>query len=241
MAQTIASDLEYSFDGTRMIGRRFAPVGAGDVPGVLVIHAAHGLGDQVLGCAERVAALGYAVLAIDLWGDRKQITNPAEIGPMLGAFNSNPEMWMGRIEAARKALIASGNVDADRVAVMGYCFGGSSSIEFVRSGASIAGAVSFHGGLDNVGDDFTRAAMDARVLILTGAEDPLASAADLARIETGMSAVGLNWETNVYANTKHGFTEPDLGPRPPFAAYNAIADRRSWSAMSAFFADLFAH
>jgi dienelactone hydrolase len=91
MAQTIASDLEYSFDGTRMIGRRFAPVGAGDVPGVLVIHAAHGLGDQVLGCAERVAALGYAVLAIDLWGDRKQITNPAEIGPMA---MSMPIVWL---------------------------------------------------------------------------------------------------------------------------------------------------
>lgn len=240
MTRLIESDLEYFHDGARMIGRRFAPEGQGDRAAILVIHAAHGLGEQVLDCARRAAELGYAVLALDLWGERRQISDPAEIGRLLASFNADSAMWMGRIEAARQALMASGGVDAGRIAVMGYCFGGSSALEFVRAGGAVAAAVSFHGGLDNVGDDFSRAAKDARVLVLTGAEDPLASAADLGRIEAGLSAAGLDWEVNVYAHTRHGFTEPDHGPRPPFAAYNAIADRRSWSAMRDLLADIFA-
>lgn len=234
MPQTIASDLEYSYEGARMIGRYFAPEGASDLPGVLVVHAAHGLGDHVLGCAQRIAELGYAVLALDLWGERRLLTDPTEIGPALGRFSSDHGMWMGRVEAARQALVASGAVDAGRIAVLGYCFGGSTALEFVRSGGDVRAAVSFHGGLDTVGDDWSLAGADGRVLILTGADDPLAPEADVRRIEAAMSEAGIGWETNLYGGARHAFTEPDHPKRPPFAAYHAYADIRSWSAMRDF-------
>lgn len=238
MAQRLDRDLEYSFDGARMLGRLFDPVGPASGAGMLVVHGAHGLDDHVANCAARMAELGHAVLAVDLWGERRLLTDPAEIGPMLGRFADDRALWMGRIEAARQALAAATGVN--RLGIAGYCFGGSSALEFLRTGGDVAVAVSFHAGLDTVGEDWSKATTGAVVLISTGAEDPLAKADDLARIEAGMTAAGVAWETNIYGGTKHAFTEPDRPGAPPFAAYDARADRRSWAAMRDVLAMAFA-
>lgn len=232
MANGTGRDLEYFQGGTRMLGRLCDPVGDASGAGLLVVHGAHGLGDHIADCAARMAGLGHAVLAVDLWGDRKLLTNPAEIGPMLDRFASDHAMWMGRLEAARMALAAA--TGAQKIGIVGYCFGGSSALEFVRSGGAVDAAVSLHGGLDNVGDDWSSATRTASVLICTGAQDPLAKPEDLSRIEAGLSQAGIGWETNLYGGAKHAFTEPDRPGSPPFAAYDARADRRSWAAMSDF-------
>lgn len=232
MAQGPNRDLEYFHDGNRMLGRLFEPAAAQSGAGLMVVHGAHGLGDHVSSCAARMAGLGHAVLAVDLWGDRKLLTNPADIGPTLERFGNDRTMWMGRLEAARQALVAATGVR--KLGMVGYCFGGTSALEFVRSGGSIDAAVSFHGGLDTVGDDWSSATRTASVLICTGAQDPLARPDDLARIEAGLSSAAIAWETNLYGGAKHAFTEPDRPGAPPFAAYDARADRRSWAAMSDF-------
>lgn len=232
MPQNNGHDLEYFHNGVRMLGRLFDPVGSASGAGVLVVHGAHGLGDHVSACAARIAELGHAVLAVDLWGDGRQLTNPDDIGDMLGRFSADPALWMGRLEAARQALVSASGVG--RLGMVGYCFGGSSALEFVRSGGAVDAAVSFHGGLDNVGDDWTGAAQAAAVLICTGADDPLASSAELSRVEAGMTSAGLCWEVNRYGGAKHAFTEPDRPGAPPFVAYHAEANRRSWAAMADF-------
>lgn len=232
MPHNTGRDLEYFHDGTRLLGRLFEPVGSASGAGVLVVHGAHGLGEHVADCAARISELGHVVLAVDLWGDRRQLSNSADIGEMLSRFNADPALWMGRLEAARQALVSASGVS--RLGMAGYCFGGSSALEFVRRGGAVDAAVCFHGGLDNVGDDWTGAAQAAAVLICTGAEDPLASQTDLSRVEAGMASVGLCWEVNRYGGAKHAFTEPDRPGAPPFAAYDRQADRRSRSAMVDF-------
>ncbi|GGO38444.1 carboxymethylenebutenolidase [Gemmobacter aquaticus] len=230
-------DLAYSHDGCEMRGLFHVPHGASNLPGVLVVHGAHGLGDFIRASSERLAREGYAVLAVDMWGGRKLLTDPALIGPQLGAFVQDRGMWMGRLAAAQAALATQPETDAARIGAIGYCFGGASVLEMLRTGAALAGVVSLHGGLDVVGDDWA-GAQPGEALICTGADDPLASPTDLARITAGMGRAALDWQADVYGGTLHGFTEPDAPGRPPFARYNARADRRSWAATVGFLAEV---
>ncbi|EUB99189.1 dienelactone hydrolase [Rhizobium sp. CF080] len=241
MTQLQRQDIEYFHDGVRMVGAFRSPANDGrSRPGVLVVHGAGGLNEHVIGCAERIAALGYAVLAIDLWGDRRLLTNPADIGPMLGRFAGDRGLWMGRFEAARVALASQPGVDEARIGAVGYCFGGATVLEHVRTAGRLQGVVSFHGGLDLVADDWSSAGRGTAVLICTGAEDPMAKPADLDRVQHAMTGAGIRWEADLYSHAKHAFTEPDRPGMPPFAAYDARADRRSWNAMRSFFEEVFA-
>lgn len=239
MGAVTARDLTYSYEGVEMCGRFYVPTGLGQRPGILMIHGAHGLGEFIKTAAERLSAEGYAVLAVDLWGGRELLTDPSSIGPRLGAFASDRAMWMGRVEAARAALVTQSEVDGAKVGILGYCFGGSTALEFARIGGAIKGAVSFHGGLDIVLDDWGPQSR-GKVLMCSGGADPLAKPEDLARLQLAMSHAGIDWETDVYGNTRHAFTEPNRPNQPPFAAYDLRADRRSWAAMTGFFAEIFA-
>ncbi|WP_180899750.1 dienelactone hydrolase family protein [Martelella soudanensis] len=205
-------------------------------PGVLVVHGAHGLDDHVVSSSRRIAALGYAVFAVDLWGERKQPKGPDEFGPLLGRYAGDRDYWFSRIDAACAALAGQPETDATRIGAAGYCFGGASVLEYVRMGGRIAAGVSLHGGLDMVADDWSRAVAGTGILIATGADDPLAKSEDRMRIENAMSAAGIVWETDLYGGVRHAFSEPDTPATPPFAAYDAHADRRSFQAMTAFFA-----
>ncbi|ODT83671.1 MAG: hypothetical protein ABS76_01765 [Pelagibacterium sp. SCN 64-44] len=239
MGAVAARDLAYGYGGAEMLGRFFIPEEQGERPGILVLHGAHGVDGFILSRAERLAGLGHAVLAIDLWGGRELVSDPAAIGPRLGAFAGDRDMWMGRIEAARTALVAQPGVDNSRIGALGYCFGGTGVLEFARRGGAVKGVVSFHGGLDMVEDDWSGQA-GASVLICTGAADPMARQEDRVRVEAGMSAADVAWETNLYGGVKHAFTEPDHPGQPPFAGFDARAERRSWVAMREFFQDVLA-
>ncbi|MBD9527497.1 dienelactone hydrolase family protein [Paracoccus sp. PAR01] len=234
----IAEDISYSQDGLTMSGRFVAPDGSRGLPGILLVHGAHGLNGFILGIAERLAGQGFATLALDLWGGREQIADPARIGEKLGACVRNPAGWMARVEAAHAQLAARPEVDRTRIGALGYCFGGTSVLEYARIGGAVAGVVSFHGGLDLVSDDWG-AQSRGPVLICSGHADPMAKPEDISRLTAAMSAAGVAWELDLYGGVKHAFTEPDAPGRPPFAAYDARADRRSWAAMSTFFNDIF--
>lgn len=222
-----------------MIGRFFASSANAPAPGVLVLHGAHGLSSQIEACAARIAARGYSVLAADLWGSGRLINDPAEIGATLGRFAGDRAMWARRVEAARIALLAEPSVDASRIAAVGYCFGGTSVLEFVRMGGELKGGISLHGGLDLIADDWGGARPGSKVLVCSGDEDPMAAPSDRARVLGAMSKGGVTWELDLYSHTRHAFTEPDRPGAPPFAAYNAVADRRSWIALGTFLQEVF--
>jgi dienelactone hydrolase len=186
--------------------------------------------------AQRIAELGYTVLLGDLWGEGKIPAGEDEIGPLIGELASNRELWTGRVRAGHEQLLAQEEVADAPVTAVGYCFGGSSVLEYVRVGGRVDGAVSFHGGLDLVGTDWAAAHTDASVLILTGAEDPMAPQTVVDALQDSMSAARLDWEVASYGATKHGFTNPhaDKAGRPDAIAYNVRADRRSWNAFTLF-------
>jgi dienelactone hydrolase len=227
--------LHYSHAGTELIGYLVAWPET-KRPGVLLIHDALGVSEQMKAIAQRIAELGYTVLLADLWGDGKVPAGVDEIGPLIGQLASNRELWTGRVKAGHEQLLAQEQVAGGPVTAVGYCFGGSSVLEYVRVGGGLDGAVSFHGGLDLVGTDWSAANADASVLILTGAEDPMAPQDVVDALQQSMSVAGVDWEVASYGATKHGFTDPhaDKAGRPDVIAYNARADRRSWNAFTLF-------
>lgn len=235
MKQAIQESIEYFHNEARLLGYFSQPEGEKS-PGVLLVHDAFGITDFIKGIAQKLSGEGYAVLAADVWGDGKVLSSESEIGPMIGQFASDRHSWMGRLQAARETLAAQPGVDAERIVIVGYCFGGASALEYLRTGGDVRGAVSIHGGLDLVCEEWSPAPSPRKALLLTGYEDPMAALPKLAALQQSMNAAGVDWEVDLYGHTKHGFTRPDSdrANKPQVIAYHAQSDKRAWAALKRF-------
>ena len=207
--------------------------------GVLVVHEWTGLGSYAKMRAEKLAGLGYVAFAIDIYGKGIRPKTPQEAGAQAGIYKSDRQLMRARALAGLNVLLGNEMCDTKRVAASGYCFGGTTVLEIARSGADIAGVVSFHGALDtpNPGDAKN---IKCKVLALHGGDDPYVPRKDVEAFEDEMRAGSVDWQLNVYSGAVHSFTNPEAGDdNSKGAAYNAKADRRSWDAMKLFFAEIF--
>ena len=205
-------------------------------PGLLVFHEGLGLGDFAMARARMMAELGYVAFAADMFGDRRQARNLQEVANLVGALRAEPEKLRARGRMALAALAGLPQVDATRLAAIGFCFGGSVVLELAREGADLRAVVSFHGVLSTKMPAELKS-VKASVLVCTGADDPLAPPDQVAAFENEMRAAKVqDWQVISYGNTLHGFTNPAAdGSMMRSAMYSAQADRRSWAAMKALF------
>jgi dienelactone hydrolase len=213
----------------------------GKRPGVMVVHEWYGLNDYPKMRARQLAELGYVAFAVDMYGKGVVAKTADEARELSGKFRgADRKMMRRRATAGLEVLLKQDLVDAKRVAAIGYCFGGTTVLELARSGADIAGVVSFHGGLDTP-DPADAKRIKAKVLVLTGSADPSVPPAQVQAFQESMNAAGVDWYLTSYGSAVHAFTNPATGNDPSKgAAYNAEADRRSWQAMKDFFAEIFA-
>jgi dienelactone hydrolase len=228
-------DIDYAADGATMRGLLHFEAGASPRPGVLVFHEGLGLGDFAMEKARQLASLGYVALAADMFGSRRQAKNLQEVATIVGALRAEPERLRERGLAALATLAGLPQVDRSRLAAIGFCFGGSVVLELARAGAEVRAVVSFHGVLATK-LPARKGQVKASVLVLTGAEDPLAPPDQVAAFEDEMRAAGVaDWQVVSYGNTLHGFTNPAAdGSMMRTALYHAQSDRRSWAAMRSF-------
>lgn len=213
---------------------------SGKRPAVLVVHQWTGLSEHEKRSSRKLAELGYNVLAADIYGKGIR-PQPPEAGKEAGKYKSDRKLFRERLMAALDTLKADPLTDASRVAVIGYCFGGTAALEVARAGTDVRGVVSFHGGLD-VQDGMTAAEgrVPAKILVLHGADDPYVPAAQVAAFQQEMNAAKADWQMVFYSGAVHSFTHPEAGNDPSKgAAYQEAADRRSWEAMKGFFAEIF--
>jgi dienelactone hydrolase len=232
-----ARDVDYRCDEANLRGYlAIDENAAGPRPGVLVFHEGLGLGEFAKERARRLAGLGYVALAADMFGERRQGKNLQEIATLVGGLRAEPEKLRARGRAALVTLAALPQVDADRCAAIGFCFGGSVVLELARAGADLKAVVSFHGVLATK-LPAQSGQVKASVLICTGAEDPLAPPDQVAAFEDEMRAAAVaDWQVISYGNTLHGFTNPAAdGSMMRTAMYNEQADRRSWASMQSLF------
>jgi dienelactone hydrolase len=208
-------------------------------PGVLVVHQWLGLTDYEKHRAEMLVQLGYVAFCADIYGKGVRPKNTAEAGAQAGKYKSDRQLLRARVNAGLDALRQQPLVDSKRVAAIGYCFGGTTVLELARSGADIAGVVSFHGGLD-APTPADGKNIKCKILALAGADDPFQKPEDLAAFEKEMRDSKVDWQINFYGGAVHSFTQPNAGnDNSKGAAYNEKADKRSWEEMERFLAEIF--
>jgi dienelactone hydrolase len=232
--------LSYADGGTKLAGYVARPdVIKGKVPGVVVIHQWMGVTDHERKVSDDLAKLGYVALAADIYGEDMHPKNTAEAGKLAGTYKGDRALYRGRIAAAIEALKAQKGVDASRLAVIGFCFGGTGALEAARAGLPVKGVVSFHGGLD-VPAGYTPGPISAKVLVCHGADDPFVPAKDVAAFQEEMRHAKADYVFVAYGGAVHAFTQKEAGyDNSKGAAYNEAAQRRSWQHMKDFFAEIF--
>lgn len=211
----------------------------GPKPGIVVVHQWRGLGDYELRRAEMLASLGYVAFCADIYGKGIRASDAASAAKLAGTYKDNRPLLRARVNAALETLRRQSSVDTARIAAIGYCFGGTTVLELARSGSPLSGVVSFHGGLGTP-RPAEPGKVKARVLALHGADDPFVPPAEVDGFEKEMRDAGVDWQLVSYGGAVHSFTDFGAGTdNSKGAAYNEKADRRSWEAMKAFFAELF--
>ena len=206
--------------------------------GVLLLPAWMGIDNNAKENATELAKMGYITFVADIFGVDKRPKSQKEAGEMSGYFKKNYLEYQKRIQLALDQLIKAG-ANPDKIAIIGYCFGGSGAIEAARANFKVNGIVSFHGGL---GRDVARTvqAINPKVLVLHGADDLYVPEADVKAFQDEMRTAKADWQMVYYANSVHGFTHKDAGnDNSKGLAYNEKAAKRSWIAMSNFFDEIF--
>lgn len=212
--------------------------GAEPRPGILLFPNILGTKEADFAYAERVAALGYAVLVADVYGQGKR-TSRTDADPALymNALNADRAELRARVNAALAVLRALAEVEAARTAAIGFCFGGRCVLDLARSGADIAGGVSLHGVYDP--PPLPNAAITAKLLICHGWDDPVAPPDATVALARELTQAGCDWQIHAYGGTGHAFTDHSVDMPDKSMAYSADADRRSFAALTAFLTELF--
>jgi dienelactone hydrolase len=204
-----------------------------------VIHQWLGLTDHERTTADRLAELGYVALAADIFGEGVRPKDVKEAGVQATLYKSDRALYRRRIKAGLDALKAQAGVDPSRLAVIGFCFGGTGAIEAARAGMPVKGIVSFHGGLDFTPDP-QAPPITAKLLICHGADDPFVPPKDVAAFQDDMRRLKADYVFMAFAGAVHAFTQKEAGNDPANGfAYNEAAARRSWQAMKDFFGEIF--
>lgn len=209
------------------------------MPAVIIVHDWMGVSDFVKEKAEALAKLGYVGFAADIYGIDGRPKSPEDAGKIAGKFKNDRQLMRKRINIAFDEIKKHKQVDTDKIAVMGYCFGGTVALELARSGADVKGVVTFHGGLDTPTPQDAKN-IKGKVLVLHGGDDPFVPREQVAAFEKEMKDAGVDYQLFIYSGAVHSFTNPAAGnDNSKGAAYNEKADKRSWEAMKTFFKEIF--
>lgn len=225
-------DIAYNDGGTRLVGQLAVDeTRPGRRPGVLVCHEGPGLTDHTKIIARRLAKLGYVAYAMDYHGDGRPLANPADTMARLNPWRADPTGIRVRAGIALKLLAARPEVDARRMAAIGYCFGGTTALELARAGEDLRCVVGFHSGLATARPQ-DAVNIKAKVLVNIGAEDPIIPPEQRLDFEKEMRAANVDWRMILYGGAGHSFTNPAADARNmPGFKYHEPTDRRSWRAM----------
>jgi dienelactone hydrolase len=203
------------------------------LPAVMIAHAWGGRDEFVCGKARRLAELGYAAFALDMYGKGIVGTGPEQNARLMQPFMADRALLQSRMLAALETVKGLPQVNPARIAAMGFCFGGLCVLDLARSGAELRGVVSFHG-LFVPPADVPNQPIRAKVLALHGYDDPMVPPAQVTALAREPTEAGADWQIHMYGGTMHAFTNP-VANDPSFGTvYQAAADQRSWQSLRTF-------
>lgn len=226
-------EIEYATSDTKMNGYlAFDSKISGKRPGILVIHEWWGHNEYARRRAEMLADLGYVALAVDMYGEGKKADHPQDAGKFSSAVFANMDEAKARFEQALKTLKAHPMVDGDKIAAIGYCFGGSVALTMANAGYDLDAVAAFHSGVTLPIMPDAEQAFDTKVLVANGAADPFIKAEDVVSWSKAMDAAHADYEYIAYPETKHAFTDPGATAKGATfnlpLEYNEKSDIDSW-------------
>jgi dienelactone hydrolase len=203
----------------------------GKRPGVLLVHYRGGLQGETLRDAEMIAKMGYVVFAEDVFGKGVVPKTVPEMTALTDVYNKDRAKMRARSRAGFDVLAKDARVDTSKIAIIGYCFGGTVGMELAETGVPAIGAVAVHGSFRDFQPEMARN-IKGRVLILHGAEDEVAPLTEVNKLVGDLRAAKVNWELQVFSGAQHGFTNPTN-------AAEERADREYKIAIQRFFKEIF--
>lgn len=205
------------------------------LPLVVIIHEWWGRTPYIMKRSQMLNQKGYATLPVDLFGNGVTADTPAMAKTLATPFYQNPELGIKRLKQYIDQARKDPHVDPEKIFVIGYCFGGTQALNFARSGADVAGVVSFHGGLTS---PYPSSEIKARVLALNGGADPMVPPKEVAEFRKEMEKAQADYRVINYPNATHAFTNPqatETGRKFNIpVAYNEKADQASWQELLIF-------
>ncbi|MEM8562158.1 MAG: dienelactone hydrolase family protein [Pseudomonadota bacterium] len=211
---------------------------SGPRPGVLVSHAWAGRSEFEEAKARDLAEQGYVGFALDMYGKGVLGTSTEENSALMTPFMEDRALLQARVALAQSVLAEQPEVDASKIAAIGFCFGGLCVLDLARSGSSVRGVISFHGLFIPPGNTEGNA-ITAKVLCLHGYDDPMAQPDSMTALASELTAAGADWQIHAYGHTLHAFTNPAANDSALGTLYSAVADRRSHLAMTQFLEEVF--
>jgi len=242
-AEVVSSEVDYSDGETTMKGYlAYDDSIKGKRPGVIVVHEWWGHNDYARKRARMLAKLGYHAIALDMYGNGKNASHPKDAGMFSAEVKKNMAVAEKRFMAAYDLLQKQDTVAKDKIAAIGYCFGGGIVLEMARRGVELDGVVSFHGSLATK-EKAKKGKVKAKVLVLNGQADPFVKEKVISGFKNEMKAANVDFKFVNYPGAKHAFTNPAADKfgnkfKIPLA-YNAEADKNSWNEMKRFLKKIF--
>jgi dienelactone hydrolase len=235
-------NVDYTGDGVTMKGFvAYNEDTATAKPVILILPEWWGIGDYTRGRAKQLAELGYLAFAVDMYGEGKNVESPDDAGKLSTPFYTSATLGKSRFDAAMAKIKTYKFADTNRIAAIGYCFGGAMVLNMARAGEPLKGVVSFHGNL--VGNTLDKNVLKADVLVCHGDDDKFVSPTEVATFKKQMDSVGAGYTFKSYAGATHAFTNPgatEKGKKYNLPiAYNAAADTASFNEMKVFFGKIF--
>ena len=206
-------------------------------PGVIVFPTVMGITDLERGFAEHLVAQGHAVLLADLYGRRFTPDERDAAMAAMGALRADRAALRDRLLGVLGTAIEQDAIDDERVAAIGFCFGGQNVLDLARSGVAIAGVASFHGLFDPPG--LPAQPIPAKVAAYHGWDDPLVPPEAVVALAAELTAAGCDWQIHAFGHVGHGFTNPKATGAMPGIKYDERTARRAWAACDAFLAECF--
>ena len=238
-AKPVAEPVSWTHGGTDFDGYLVYDDAQGDKrPGLVMVPNWMGVTDAAVEKAKQIAGNDYVVLLVDMYGRGVRPADTEEAGKAAGAVYADREALRGRINAALGVLKATTNapLDATRLGAIGFCFGGAVVLDLARSGADVAGVVSFHGNLSTT-LPAKEGEVKASLLVLNGADDSYVPAEQISVFQKEMTDAGADWQFVNYSGAVHCFAEADANS--PGCLYEPRAARRAYAAMASFLGERF--
>jgi dienelactone hydrolase len=237
-AAVVTKVVEYEHEGTKLKGYLAYDDATKDKrPGVLVVHEWWGLDDYARTRAQQLAELGYVAFAADMYGEGKTVNHPDDARKMATTVRENIKAWRGRAEAGLKQLTSQPNVDATKIAAIGYCFGGSTCLQLAYSGADLKAVATFHAALPTPTADEAKA-IKPKIYVAHGADDAFIPEKAITGFKEALDAAKAKYTFESFPGVVHSFTVPGADKHMiKGMKYDKTADEKSWKEMKALFKD----